>query len=44
MVMGLIREYQQRVVRAIDPKDLDVNGNVGNQKLPELDKSTPSIE
>ena len=37
--MGLIRECHERVVRAIDPKGLDGNGNVGNQKLAELDNS-----
>jgi hypothetical protein len=43
-VMGLIREYHKRVIRAINSERIDENGNVVSQELPELNKNSPSVE
>jgi hypothetical protein len=43
-VMGLIREYHKRIIRAINSERLDGNGNVASQQLPEFSNSLPSVE
>jgi hypothetical protein len=43
-VMGLIREYHNRTIRAINSERVDGNGNVLSQQLPALDNTTVSVE